>query len=269
MSISSIPNPKAISFLKRSVNIWFSIVVLGQLIFALYIFGVYGVNGIAGDFEKWNDTSTHGYIQKDIFGNILFGIHVLLAMVTAIGGPLQLLSKVRNRFPKFHRINGRIYIFAAFLIASGGLYLTWVRGIVGGLVGAVFISVNGFIILTCAYFTVKNAIGRRLEDHRKWALRLYFAMSGVWFFRIFLMLWLTINQGPVGFDMNTFEGPALNMLYVSSYILPVVFLELYFRTKQASGSTSKWMLSIFILLLSGCMLIGTFSATMGMWLPSL
>ncbi len=251
------------------MNIWFVTVVFGQFIFALYILGFYGVHGIAGDFERWNSGAPHAYIKKDLFGNILFGLHMALAAVITIGGPLQLMKKIRNRFPKFHRINGRVYIISAFLISAAGMYLTWARGIIGGFIGHVFITINGIIIMVCAFYTIKKAMDYDLKKHRKWALRLFLAVSGVWFFRVFLMFWLTINQGPVGFDMNTFMGPALNILYSLSYICPILFLEFYFRAKQSNKSLGKWSLATFILIGTCCIAIGTFAATMGMWLPSI
>ena len=269
MSSESISNSKPIQLLKTSVNIWFAIVAIGQFIFALYILGLYGVSGIAGDFERWNEASSHGYVQKDFMGNFLFGMHLILAAIITIGGPLQLMKKVRTRFPKFHRINGRIYIGSAFLISTAGFYLVFARGIVGGLIGTTFISLNGTLIIICAFYTIRKAMISQLKEHRKWAIRLFLAMSGVWFFRVFLMLWLTINQGPVGFDMETFQGPALNMLYIFSYVFPIVFAEFYFKTKESQHVMGKRVLSIFIILLTCCIALGTFSATMGMWLPRL
>ncbi|SEL48637.1 Predicted membrane protein [Aquimarina amphilecti] len=258
---------KPLKILKTFVNIWFIVVITGQFIFALYILGLYAISGLAGDFERWNEASGHGYVENDFLGNIIFGVHIALAAIITIGGPLQLIKKVRAKFPKFHRINGRIYISAAFLISIAGLYLAWIRSSVGGLMGSIFITINGVFIFICAFNTIKYAISRKLKIHRKWAIRLFLAMSGVWFFRVFLMLWLTINQGPVGFDMESFQGPALNMLYVFSYILPVLFANFYFRAKKSKSVKGKFMLSIFIVLLTGCIAIGTFSATMGMWLP--
>lgn len=269
MSSAATISPSSNRLLQISVNIWFTIVVVGQLLFATYILGLYGVSGLAGDFERWNTAAPHGYVPKDFFGNLFFGMHVLLAAVVTIGGPLQLLKKVRYHFPKFHRINGRVYIGSAFLISLAGFYLAWIRGSVGGLAGALFISINGILIFICAWYTIKKAMASQIKVHRKWAIRLFLAMSGVWFFRVFLMLWLTIHQGPVGFDMDSFQGPALNMLYIFSYVLPIIFAELYFEAKISKQLRSKRILSIFILLLSGCIALGSFSATMGMWLPSL
>ncbi len=269
MSLLTIQKSKSSKLLKTSINIWFVVVVIGQLIFALYILGLYGVNGLAGDFERWNTSTPHGYVVKDIWGNIFFGIHMAFAAIITIGGPLQLMKGVRTNFPKFHRINGRVYIFGAFLISIAGLYLAWVRSMVGGLIGSLFISTNAILILICAFYTIKFAVAGKLKVHRKWAIRLFLAMSGVWFFRVFLMLWLTIWQGPVGLDLESFQGPALNMLYSFSYILPVFFAGLYFKTKELDSRRPKLALSIFILLLTCCIAVGTLTATLGMWLPSL
>lgn len=265
MSSITAQKSKSTKLLKTSINIWFTVVVIGQFIFALYILGLYGVNGIAGDFERWNTSTPHGYVPKDIWGNISFAIHMAMAAIITIGGPLQLMKKVRTKFPRFHRINGRVYIFGAFLISIAGLYLAWGRGMVGGLTGALFISANALLIFVCAFYTIKYAIARKLRTHRKWAIRLFLAMSGVWFFRVFLMLWLTIWQGPVGLDLDSFQGPALNMLYTFSYILPVVFAGIYFRAKESKKGSKKLTVSIFVLFLTCCIAIGTFTATLGMW----
>lgn len=268
-SSTIIQTPTSSKLLKNSVNVWFVVVVIGQFIFALYILGLYGLNGLAGDFERWNDSTPHGYVATDIWGNVFFGIHMALAAVITIGGPLQLMKKVRTKFPKFHRINGRIYIFAAFLISVAGLYLAWVRENVGGQIGAIFNTINASVIIVCAFYTVRLALARKLKQHRKWAIRLFLAMSGVWFFRVFLMLWLTIWQAPVGFDMDSFQGPALDMISTFSYVLPVLFAELYFRAKASESKKGRLAISVFILSLTACIAVGTFAATLGMWLPNL
>ena len=264
--INSILNP--LRFLKVSTHILFVIIFIGQFVFALYILGLYGVSGIAGDFERWNTAAPHGYVKKDAIGNIFFGIHIALAAIITIGGPLQLIKKLRNKFRKIHKVVGRIYITSAFIISLAGFYLVWVRGSVGGLVGSIFISINGILIFICAYIALKKAVKKQFIEHQKWAIRLFLAMSGVWFFRVLLMLWLTIHNGPVGFNPVTFQGPALIFLYIMSYIFPVLVAEYYFR-KSKKSSFEKIKLAIFILIITVGVFVGTFSATMGLWLPRL
>jgi hypothetical protein len=57
----------------------------------------------------------------------------------------------------------------------------------------------------------------------------------VWFFRLMLPLWIVVNQGPAGFDPETFQGPALTAIAFLSYRLPLAMLELYFRAQKAAA----------------------------------
>jgi hypothetical protein len=260
---------KSQNLLDLSATSWFVVTFIGQIIFAYYIIFLYGKSGVQGNLENWNAASPHGYQVGDFLGNLIFGVHVALAAIITLGGPLQIIPQIRKKAPSFHRINGRIYISAAFLISIAGLYLTWVRGSVGGMVGAVFISINGLIILTCAIAAIRYAIAKKIDKHYQWALRLFLAMSGVYFFRVGIMLWLTIHQAPVGFDPDTFQGPFLTFLYVLVYIMPLVFLEFYFQAKFKDFKYLKTGMAIFIFLITVGMMVGIFGATLGMWLPRL
>ncbi|WP_223270733.1 DUF2306 domain-containing protein [Subsaximicrobium wynnwilliamsii] len=264
MSQSSIPE----RVLGISTTLLFVVIFLGQFIFALYILGLYGISGLAGDFERWNTAAPHGYDKNDITGNIFFGMHMALAAVITIGGPLQLIKGLRNRFRKLHRISGRIYITCAFLISLAGFYLVWVKGSVGGLVGSIFISFNGTLIFICAFYALKKALNKQFSEHQKWAIRLFLVMSGVWFFRVFLMLWLTIFKGPVGFDPIAFQGPALVFLYMLSYLCPILLAEYYFRTVKKSN-INKVVGAVLLLIITVGVSIGSFAATMGLWLPNI
>ncbi|WP_194776836.1 DUF2306 domain-containing protein [Pararhodonellum marinum] len=260
---------RSIKVLDFSVLVWFVTVVLGQMIFAYYILFLYGKAGLQGNFEHWNAVTPHGHLANDVLGNVIFGMHVMLAAIITIGGPLQIIPNVRNWLPTFHRISGRVYVTAAFVISMAGFYLTWVRGSVGGIEGAIFISINGLIIMTCAFFAIRYALAKKFDIHYRWALRLFLAMSGVYFFRVGMMFWLAIHQAPVGFDPETFRGPFLVVLYMVTYVLPLAFLELYFRAKRSQKKYPKWAYSLFLFVLTGGVAVGIFSATFGMWLPRL
>jgi uncharacterized membrane protein len=261
--------PLSIRALGISTRIWFVVAFIGQMIFAYYIISLYGKSGVHGNFEKWNKATPHGYQVNDLLGNFIFGLHVALAAIITIGGPLQIIPQIRSKIPTFHRISGRVYIILAFIISFAGLYLSWIRGSVGGLIGSIFISINAIIIMVCAANAIRFAMKRQFDVHQKWAIRLYLGMSGVWFFRVFLMLWLVIHQAPVGFDPETFQGPFLNFLYVLVYIMPQVFVEMYFQAKESENKNFKFGMSAFLFIVTLGMVVGIFAATMGMWLPRL
>lgn len=258
---------RAIKTLSTTTRLWFIVTYAGQLIFAFYILMFYWLSTANGQFEKWNAVNPHFYIKKDLTGNIVFAVHVALAAIITILGPLQLVPRIRKQLPRFHRISGRIYIYSAFLISSAGLYLTWVRGAVGGPFSQVTVSVNGLIIMVTAFYSIRYAVQRKIKEHNQWAVHLVLAMSGVWLFRVFLMLWLVIFQRPVGFDPETFTGPFLYTLAVCVYILPQAIVAVYFRAKYSGPPAAKYLFSTLLLLITLASAVGIFGAAAGMWLP--
>lgn len=256
-------------YLASSAVFWFIIAFIGQLIFVLYIFALYGISLYEGDFERWNAIMPNGYTKGDTAGNINIGVHLFLAAVISLGGPLQIIPSLRKWFPTFHRWNGRVYIATAVFITLTGFYLTWVRGSVGGLVGAVAISIYGVLILLFALIAIRYAMARKFKIHRKWALRLFMVVSGVWFFRVGFMFWMLVHQKPVGFDPVTFQGPFLTFLNFGQYLLPLLFLEIYFLAQEKAGQSGKIGTAILIAVLTIAMGIGIFGATVGMWLPNI
>lgn len=257
----------AVSFFRNTSRAWFIVTYTGQLFFAFYIMMVYWRSTAAGHFEKWNAVNPHFYIKTDKTGNIVFAVHVLFAAIVTILGPLQLINKIRVKAPAFHRISGRVYIFSAFLMGIDGLYLTWVRGAVGGPVSMVTISINALIIMVSAFFCIRYAIQRNIRVHSQWAVHLLVAMSGVWLFRVFFMLWMVIFRAPVGFDPETFTGPFLYTLDVFVYIFPQAVVYWYFNSKFSGSPKKKNLFSAFLLFITIAMAVGIFGAIAGMWLP--
>ncbi len=253
--------------LNFSVQLWFVTAVVGMWIFAFYVALFYGGAAVEGDFMKWNRVLPHGYETGATMSNLAVGIHLLFAVIVMAGGPIQFIPQLRKYVPKFHRWNGRIYIVAAFLISFSGVYMVLTKGTISGLVGDISVSLNGLLIMAFAFLAIRNAIQRNFASHRKWALRLFLAMAGVWFFRIGLMFWLLVNGGPVGFDPETFRGPFLVFLGFGQYLIPLLVLELYFLAQERKKPLGKIVMSFGFILFTIFTAIGTFAATMGMWLP--
>lgn len=268
MSVQAIKFPKNPN-VKRLASTWFVVTFIGQAIFAIYIMLLYGGNAVMGDFEKWNSATPQGHVEGDPIGNIIFGVHIAMAAIVTIGGPLQLMPIIRKRTPKFHRWNGRVYAISGLIISVAGLYLTWIKGSVGGMIGNVFVTINALVILVSIFFAVKFAKAKKFKLHNQWALRLFIGMSGVWLFRVYLMFWVGINQGPVGFDPEEFQGPALTAIYFGCYVLPLIILQGFFNAQEKPTLIKN---RITILILSFLILstfIGICVATIGMWLPNM
>ncbi|WP_338871398.1 DUF2306 domain-containing protein [Spirosoma sp. SC4-14] len=259
----------ATRLLTLSAATWLVVATAGQWIFGGYILLMYVRTAITGDFGRWNDVLPKGYIEGDWKGNLVVGIHVLLASIMVIGGPLQLIPQVRRSFPGFHRWLGRLYATLAILISAAGLTMVWTRGSVGDATQHISISIQAIYIISFALLAVRYARARQFRAHEKWALRLFMVANGVWFFRIGLMCWLLINGGPVGFDPKTFTGPFLTILSVFTYAVPLslVILEMYWYAQRKQSRVFSLLTATLIFLCALITGIGIFGATMGMWLP--
>ncbi len=250
-----------------TVKLWFSVAAVGHWIFLLYILAAFfppiaehGLEGLKGSHLP------SGFVEGDTFGNLTSIIHVLLAALIIGGGPLQLIPAVRNSFPTFHRWLGRSYLFAAVSSSTGGLYMTWARSPIGDAFTNLGISGDAVLIIIFAAFAVYHAIGRRIKQHRRWALRLFMAASAVWFFRVGLMGW-TMLTGGIGIDWESFTGPFLYVLGFAQYLLPLAILEWYFYCQRQSTPRVLVTFSATLFVLTAFMTFGIFAATMGLWLP--
>ncbi|MDP3858966.1 MAG: DUF2306 domain-containing protein [Stagnimonas sp.] len=255
--------------LRISGGLWLATAVFGQLLFALYVAIFYGRAALQGRFQDWNKVLAHGYVPGDWFLNLVLGMHLLFVVLIVAGGALQLLPALRRRAPAFHRWNGRLYLLSAAILSLGGLALAWVRGTVGGAAQHVSVSLNALLILVFAGIVWRLARERRVDAHRRWALRLFLAVSGVWFFRIGLMLWLAVHKAPVGFDPDSFTGPFLSFLGFAQYLLPLAVLELYLRVQDRGSPVAQVAVAGGVLVLTLMTLGGVLAATMGMWMPRL
>ena len=256
--------------LNASAIFWFATALIGMLIFTIFITSKYGGSAIQGNAEEvWNAELTHGYEPGKLASNLATMVHLFFAAVITFGGPLQVMPQVRNRFPRFHRFNGRVYISTALLMSFSGLYLLWTTGTVGGLVMKAGQSFNGIVIIICAVLAYKFARARNFVTHRRWALRLFLVVSGVWFFRVGLMAWFGIHQAPVGMDVESFTGPFVTFLVFAETLVPLFILQLYFYAQDKASNPVSLCVAFLLILCTLLTAFGVFMATVGMWFPSL
>jgi len=188
-----------------------------------------------------------------------------MAALVTFAGLLQLTPQIRAHFPAFHRWVGRSYMVVAVLASTSALYLNVIRGgTPGGFLQHATIDADAILILIFAALALRYALARNFVTHRRWAIRLFLAVSGVWFFRASVFFWILINRGPVGFNPHTFEGPALTVLGFVAYFLPLGVFELYWRAQQRGGTASRFAVAATLVVLTLAMAIGVFGHAMFM-----
>jgi len=254
--------------LTAATRFWFGVTVIGQLIFAFAVASFYGMAAVRGNSARaWSNHITHGYVPGDTLGNLTVFVHLMSAPIVILAGMIQLIPRIRERAPFFHRWNGRLYMVSAFIVSLAGLSMTWVRGSVGDLIQHLGSSLMAVLIMICAVMALRYALARDFRTHRRWALRLYLVVSASLFIRAGFFLSIFLNHGPFGFDPTTFSGPFLTFMTFAQYVVPLAVLELYLRAKDSPGALRRMATAGVLFVLTLGMGAGILVVTMAVWMP--
>lgn len=246
--------PLAGSALNAAVAFWFVVTVIGQWVFLYYIVAFYGPSAMSGDLAQWNRHIfiDNAFVPGDAAGNLAFGAHVALAATIVLGGMLQLVPQIRARALSVHRWNGRVFMTAAILASLAGLYMVWIRGHQQtGLIGAIAVSLNAALVFLFAALAWRAAASRNIVTHRRWAMRTFMVVNGVFWLRLLFPGLVVITQA---------EPSALtfHVLSFASYLLPWTLLELYLHAKDNGGPAARWAAAGVVLAASAFMIVGLF-----------
>ena len=256
----------ASAVLDAAARLWFVTALLGQWAFLYYVAGFYDAATLRGNFALWNK-NTHllkGYVAGDMAGNLAFAFHVLLAAIVTFGGALQVISQSRSRLHSVHRWNGRLFLLTALGGAFSGLYMIWVRGSRANLTAGIATSVDAALIIAFALCAWRAARARVFPIHRRWALRTWIVASGVWFQRVGIFGWTTLDASAPGMTKD-FDGWFDLTWAFGCYLLPLAILELYLRVKDRGGRGSRYVMAAGILFLTIATAFGSYAAYMFVW----
>lgn len=254
--------------LRAVVVLWWCVAAAGLWVFGLYIAAVYGVGVASGDLARWNVVlpDGHGYVRGDVPGNTALGVHLAAAFLVTASGLLQLVPQIRARAPRVHRWNGRLFLSAGMAAALTGLIVAFSRGAVAGGYMMVGNSLNAALILVCGAQAWRYARARRFDAHRRWALRAFVVINAIWFYRLGMMFWFTVNRGPVG-HTDAFDGPWDIFLAFAHVLVPLGAMELYLAARDRGGPAARGLMAGGLLVATLAMGVGIAAAVAFMWLP--
>ncbi len=264
MKISTISNATfRLSSIILVATVWGS-----TILFGLYILAFYAAALINGHTAQWNKVLPGLYDTQTETATIGIGIHFAAGGIILILGCIQLLEKVRARYPAFHRIIGRIYVLASIFTAVGGLTFIAVKGTIGGTVMDIGFGLYGVLTFIAAIQTIRFARAKDFGEHRAWGIRLFALAIGSWLYRMDYGFWLMLMDG-AGHTEN-FTGTFDKIMSFFFYIPNLIMAEIFIGKKNfLSKPIIKLLGAFFIFMATFVLLIGTYYFTKHLWGPAI
>jgi uncharacterized membrane protein len=233
------------------------VAIAGQWAFAAYILFFYACPAVSGHLQVWNSNALLAQPPVEAgkwLSTCAFGAHAIGASVIALFGGLQIIPMVRNRWRRFHRWNGRVFVFTVVALCISGYYLTWIRGPLPDSLSDFGTSVNGALILGFAAMTVIAAMNKRFAEHERWAVRLFLVSNAQWFLRIGGFGYFVIAKS-LGYEI-AFDSWFFQFWTWGCFIVPLAVSELYFATRRTDRKFFKWGSAALFILLTPLTLVG-------------
>lgn len=150
--------------------------------------------GIAAVFvPPYLTGSSFGPIDRSIAGYYAsLVVHALPAGLTLVIGPLQFIPRLRTRYPRFHRVAGRVYLISVVAASIAAVYATTVSPSGLPLQVAFYLLTAAWLYTAAqAYRTIRRG---EVQLHRIWMIRNYALTFGAVTLRLYLLAGLGLMK---------------------------------------------------------------------------
>lgn len=127
--------------------------------------------------------------------------HILTAVPYCILGAFQFLPSVIRRYPKWHRLAGRLLVLAGMISALSGLWMTHYYSFPDELQGVLLYCVRiivGFAMIAYILLGLAAVLKQRFVQHRAWMIRAYALGQGAGTQVFITIPWLLTVGEPSG-----------------------------------------------------------------------
>ncbi|MBC7604171.1 MAG: DUF2306 domain-containing protein [Ramlibacter sp.] len=156
-------------------------------------------------------------------------LHIVCASLFCVLGALQFDSALRQRFPRLHRIAGRVAAPCGIVAALTGLWMTVAYAIPAELQGPLLYGVRmvvGLAMTLAVVVSVRAVLQRRITQHKAWMVRAYALGQGAGT-QVLILLPVTLMAGAPTFIFR-------DVLMASAWGLNVAFAEWVIRRRLPS-----------------------------------
>lgn len=241
-------------------------------LFGLYIVFHYAGAILAGTPEQWNANLPGLFAARAPASTAGIAVHFAAGGILLLLGPVQLIGRVRRRWPGFHRWTGRLYAGCALAAGLGGLAFILSAGTIGGAWMNVGFGLYGLLITFAAVETWRHARARRLpgrlERHRAWAIRLFALAIASWLYRMDYGFWF-LATGGAGHTPD-YSGWFDKIMDFAFYVPNLVLAEAFIRARAAPHRPALQLGGALLLVLAaGFIALATYEFARFYWIPGI
>ena len=170
----------------------------------------------------------------DLFAHypVLTLIHIVPGLLFMILGPFQFNSTIRARYPRWHRVNGRIYLTCSLVIGISALVMGFGMPAIGGVNQAAATIVFGtfFLFALCkAFWHIRR---REIALHREWMIRAFAVGLAVATIRPIVGIFFATSR-LTGLTPHEFFGTAFWL----GFVLQLMAAEAWIHATQPGSQT--------------------------------
>ena len=200
---------------------WKLLSALLMLSFVPVVAGVVRLSGLGGGANGGHITPENARFMAMPVPVVL---HIVCASLFCVLGALQFDSALRQRFPRLHRITGRVAAPCGIVAALTGLWMTAAYAIPSELQGPLLYGVRmvvGLAMALALIVSVRAVLQRRITRHKAWMVRAYALGQGAGT-QVLILLPVTLMAGAPTFIFR-------DVLMASAWGLNAIFAEWVIR----------------------------------------
>lgn len=191
--------------MRRTVGLWWVVLTaVGIAVFAPLPYLTDTLHHLARD----SSSIAANYAERPGWAQAAFYLHICFAGLALLISPAQFVVRLRTRFPRFHRLCGRVAIVSMIVGGLAGLVLAPMN--VAGPVGAVGFGTLGVLWTGFAVAAYRAIRAGDVAAHRQWATRAF----GMTYAAVMLRLWLVLLT-----PLQTAFGVAEEVAFDRAYLL--------------------------------------------------
>ena len=161
--------------------------IIGWIIIGLFVF--IGITSSLGQIPPGHNSYNAGFVTHPVTTLL----HVIPGIIFMVLGPLQFMSKIREKFINFHRWIGRIFMADCVFIGFSGIVMVVLFPFAG-----LSEQLAVFLFATAFLFSVYEALSHirkyEIEQHREWMIRVFSIGLGISLIRVLIALFMIFTS---------------------------------------------------------------------------